>query len=290
MIQRPADLADYERPPVDEVVIGVALWPTGIGWDQVGEYWQQVRDAYPNVQYMARLPIVREVLTGQPGEISFTPWSPFVFAAPQSPIPAPVSPNQRTWLITPDDVYVIQIQDDAFLHNWRRRGEESYPHFESLYEKFWELFPAFRALLEVHGIGVSIQQVEITYVNWISDKTVADNFSPGRLAKITLPESSERLLIDSDSLPEMQMWNGSYRIYRSKNPVARLRVETADAFRFVPPPGRGQQMTLTFKAPVAPGTSDEMVQELMGMGRDVIVSAFTSLSTREAQTSWGRFQ
>jgi uncharacterized protein (TIGR04255 family) len=290
-IDRAPDLADYENPPVDEVAIGVALWPTGITWDLIGNYWQHVREEYPNVQYVPRLPIVREVLAGPPGaggpptaQLLVHQFPGFAGGGPTPP-PLP-NPNQRTWFISPDDSYLIQIQDDAFLYNWRRRTTSDYPRFSPLYDRFWSLFSAFRDVLREAEVEVRIQQIEVTYFNWIPNESLAEIFRPAGATDVSLPPSAASDDLHIDSLPETQTWVGSYRVYRSNQPIARLRIETAEAFR-ITPAAQGQQISLQFRAPVAPGTPDDLVQELMGIGRTSIVSAFSRLMLETAQNRWG---
>jgi uncharacterized protein (TIGR04255 family) len=132
---RPTNLPDYSDPPVDEVVIGISFMSvSGFSTNHVAKYRDLVKAEFPGLQYQPRLITPLESLTqeGSSAPPSFGPLGFFTQPFAQ--------PSQRTWLVNADDQRVIQIQDDAFLTNWRRRDLKPYPHFEPLLGEFWERF------------------------------------------------------------------------------------------------------------------------------------------------------
>jgi hypothetical protein len=100
-------LEHLDAPPIEEVVCGV-LFPALPGLDTVaaGAYWHERVADFPK----------KEV---------------------QPPILAPQTGNvirlkrptvQRAWLVSASEDFLIQIQEDRFYLNWRRRDAE-YPRF-----------------------------------------------------------------------------------------------------------------------------------------------------------------
>ncbi len=92
-------------PPINEVICGLTFEALPeIDPLLLGVYWETRRADFPNHQLQP--PISDDatplLLTGLP------------------PI--------RTWLVSADDVFVLQIQTDRFYLNWRARGKE-YPRF-----------------------------------------------------------------------------------------------------------------------------------------------------------------
>ncbi len=91
-------------PPIVEVVCGVsfepvpALDPLTIGW-----YALERVEQYPNHQ--SHPPIT------DPGVLLVGPTTPV-----------------RVWLVSADEVFLLQVQHDRFFLNWRARGSE-YPRF-----------------------------------------------------------------------------------------------------------------------------------------------------------------
>jgi uncharacterized protein (TIGR04255 family) len=91
-----------EEPPVIEVICGVMFRPLdGLTPVLVGRYWAERADEFP-----------RHLL--QP-------------ALSDGPVLSPVLPI-RVWLVSSDDVFIIQAQQDRFYLNWRLRGGR-YPRF-----------------------------------------------------------------------------------------------------------------------------------------------------------------
>lgn len=99
-------LEKLKSPPIVEVVCGVIFEPMP-QFDALvaGCYWNARKLDYPRHQLMPA------VIDGT--FLSFSPVPPL-----------------RAWLVSADDVWVVQMQQDRFYMNWRARGE-AYPHFAS---------------------------------------------------------------------------------------------------------------------------------------------------------------
>ena len=92
-----------DAPPIIEVVCGIFYAPIpAIDPVSVGALWERLRETYPT---HAIHPAISDGL-------------PFV-----------VLPGRlRSWFVSRDDVYVVQIQADRFYVNWRKRAD-LYPRF-----------------------------------------------------------------------------------------------------------------------------------------------------------------
>ncbi len=92
------------KAPIDEVVFGFIL-STPLGPDAVdaGRYFADRRDRFTKHE-------IKEPILSEPGWVES---------------PGPV----RVWLSSEDESWLVQLQQDRFHANWRRRGEAVYPGF-----------------------------------------------------------------------------------------------------------------------------------------------------------------
>ena len=275
---RPPHLPNYADPPVDEVAIAVQFAPIPNFSDAViADYFQLVRDTYPNFQYQPRadFPIesLNDPLGGSPPVINII--NPFTGSTggPQT--------AKRTWLVSNDEVRLIQLQDNWFACNWRRKLS-AYPQFETIFNEFRTRYEQFRGLLaSIDTAAPQIFQVEVTYTNWITDMVITEFLKPAASARIERPSFSDP--------PEQQYWAASYLVRADNVPVGRLRVNGNNAMRFQPGQSpNGVVFQLSFRAPTPPGVTEDAVFSLMQLGRESIVNAFTDLTTETAHTRWGR--
>jgi uncharacterized protein (TIGR04255 family) len=257
---RPPDLPDYERPPIDEVVLGVQFHRMlGFSQAHVGLIWNEIRDRYPRTEDQP--PIVQLA----PGQL------------PMLPITLGGSGLFRVWMISGDDTRVLQVQNDRILHNWRRRGAAKYPRFEQLVKEFTEQFNRFERLIG----PCALEGLEVTYINWLPGQRANEFFLPARTRRWSDP-----LMHRS---PSAFQWSSQHGVGQgNEEDIGTLSIACNSAARpLPPPPTTGTQFTLTFNAPVQSGTA---VRKLMETGRDLIVRSFTDLTTKSAQESWGRIQ
>src|SRR5258705_177911 len=73
---------------------------------------------------------------------------------------------QRIWLISEDETFLLQIQRNAFLLNWRKR-DGAYPHFDSIKAEFLtQLDQFFRFIESTLQLSVPvIGACELQYIN-----------------------------------------------------------------------------------------------------------------------------
>jgi uncharacterized protein (TIGR04255 family) len=263
---RPADLPDYEHPPIDEVVLGIEFAPLAdFTQAHMGVMWNEIRADYPRTEDQPAL-IDPAVLQSFP--FQFSPFG-------QRP-----GVGFRTWFISQDDQYVLQIQNDRLLHNWRRRPGAEYPRFELLFDVFYEHFERFQRVVQELGLGPVVpKQIEVTYINWITDVQVSDFFVPADVPLTTAEEVSNR--------PSQQQWSALYRVKIPGGTEGTLTTTCSPAIRPIPNNEQGYQFLLTFKAPTM---LVEGVEELMAVGRNVVVRTFTDLTTEQCHRQWGLIQ
>jgi uncharacterized protein (TIGR04255 family) len=269
MPERPANLSNYSNPPIDELAIAVQFPPIdGMHDAHIGLYWQLVREQYPRAESQPRIESPIEVPGGpqiQPSVIQF---------------PVSIPTQGRTWLINGSDDYIIQIQNNRFVQNWRRRQAE-YPHFEEVWSLFNDNYRKFRELLISEKLPVpNVQQVEITYINWIPDMPAARFLKAARAAEISAYGRTYE--------PENQTLISRYGL--NDDPVERLYIQCQPAIRATEPNVEGSQFALIYRGARAEGLAEGELDSLANSGHVIVVDAFTKLTTDEAQQAWGRYQ
>jgi uncharacterized protein (TIGR04255 family) len=270
MSARPVDLPDYRKPPVDELALSVQFPPIQGFYDvHTGLYWETIRRNYPRAESHPRL----EGSIDSPGPPQIVPVAfQFPFGTGQG----------RTWLIGEADDYLVQVQNTRFIQNWRHR-KDPYPRFEAVRDLFRNNYQGFREVIAREELSPPVvQQVEVTYINWISDLSMTEFLVPA--ASATIPISS------SPREPETQTWTAQYLVSSGEQSVERLYVQCQPALRQAPPEGTGIQFALTYRAAREQGFADEEIVPAMESGRSIIVKAFTDLTTGDAQRVWDRIQ
>jgi uncharacterized protein (TIGR04255 family) len=138
--------AKYQKPPVIEVVSGLAFEPIrGLTIAHFGLFWQRIVKEFPEAKHA--VPIGLE--DGTPGEPFFVP---------------------RLWLINSSQDAVVQLQANRFYFNWREGPNRSpYTSYTKIYEEFlryWKLYVAF--LADARLQQPQLLQCELTYINHIA--------------------------------------------------------------------------------------------------------------------------
>ena len=265
---RPEQLPEFTSPPVDEVVVGVEFMPLpGFSEVHLGLFWQAARDAFPVIEKQPPVASSLEDLEGP--------------AIPTLHFQLGPMEHSRTWLKSESDELLVQIQNDRFIHNWRRRAG-AYPRFDTLLANFWTYFTRFRDAMADQGLGdVDVRQLEVSYINWIVDMTDLEFFRPANAMSLQL---------DGLRLEPALSVGARYLVTRDSNPYGRLGVTCTPALRTEADgtPTSGTRLSLTFKAPSQVPLGDEEVDALAERGRSLIVEAFTSLTTDDAHKRWGR--
>jgi len=257
-------LPSFSRPPVVEVVMGVQFQPlTQLRAPHFGLFWQTVRSDYPSCKENPPITPQLEDL-GRAGAFKDTKLQ-------LSQVP----PLPRVLFEDASGQWLIQLQRDRFLHNWRcGQKEGDYPRYPAVREKFlsqWSNFQQFVADNELGNIVVT--QLEVTYLNhvapWTNESELGDLFPDFRW------RSTERRL----ARPEA--YNISCAFTSSDSP-SRLRATVRPAIH------REKGNILLFELTVRGVADKDDIMSWFDNGRDWIVTAFADLTSDEWHKKWER--
>lgn len=281
MAARPADLPEYDNPPVVEVVLSVQFAELrnyrtvhgGLLWDK------KFRTSFGEFSEHPPLDPTFETF-GPPGAVDVG------FSVKQMLGP----PVPRLWFAMKNKTELIQFQADRFIHNWRKvKSEDTYPKYENIKEKFLCEIKDVEQFIQAEHIGhIDPNQCEVTYVNHIYFEKDGD--PRDKLEEILRPWAK----VDADpgdegaTLPPLEdaRFAARYVIKGGQNsPFGRLLIQAE------PVVAQNNQpivrLNLTARgAPHAP--SMDGVEEFFDIGREAIVRGFTAITTPAMHRIWGR--
>ena len=148
----------FKHPPIGEVSFSVQFKePKGFHSGLMGIAWSYFRDRYPFVSERDELPHEIEMfgVVNQRSAPKFR-----VLEKPSSP---------RLLCFDAQEQFAIQFQKDRFIFNWVSKSSDDYPRYPKLKSKFSEELRIFSRFLQDSDLGDPVvDQIELTYVNWIS--------------------------------------------------------------------------------------------------------------------------
>ena len=185
-------LPSFRKPPINEVVCGVRFRRLEqLMIPHIGQFWESVRGNFPNCEH-----------------------APPISIAPEDVDPDTGLPIPRVWLINSAGDRLLQIQNNIFFYNWRKRKEDKpYPRYKNIVKYFKKYFELFVRYLEEREIGsIELSSLELTYINhiplgigWDSPKDISKVFPDVKWRssiKRFLPIHDQLLWGASFSLPE----------------------------------------------------------------------------------------
>ncbi len=265
---RPAGLPDFDKPPLVEVALSLQFAPVaGLTTAHLGVLWQK---------YRSELPLIEEHPPLDPVLESFDPPKPPTKIVFENKPPVP-----RVWFLSEAKTELIQIQQDRFIHNWRKTGADTtYPRYERIRDQFQTEVDAFSQFLSEEGLGVvSVNQCEITYVNHVEVDAGKTDF--GGIENLV---SNWQSLGASAFLPIPEELSLSWR-FRMPNEAGRLHVMAQPAWG----PNGQRIWTMSLMARGRPvGEGVEGAFGFFDLGREWIVRGFTDLTTESMHLRWGR--
>lgn len=154
---------DYKHPPVVEVVFGVTFGNEVPATALLGGFWNTVRSEFPNTNDQKPLPHTIEGSPGTEERITI------------SSLPQP----RRVWMWSDDHDWLIQLQPDRFLINWKRnKSHDPYPNFDRIFDTFRKYLNQFESYIAEFTEGeLEHVQYELTYVNQIDVDTGLEGVS-----------------------------------------------------------------------------------------------------------------
>ena len=258
------DLPSYQRPPVNEVAVGIHyVSDMALGLRDMFRIHSFFEDRYPGLEEYPLLPKIVESADQMPSV-------EFAFVGGQAILP-------RLWFVGVSPTEIVQLQRDRLVVNWRKMTEsDTYLRFDA------HVKPAFidahrrlvLALDEMGSTEPAIERIEVAYVNAIimeSGDTLATVLRPLR------PSEERGFLPEVDGL-QMQL---TYKVPQLDGGSLLIGIGSAtrkeDGASTV-------IMQLTVRAKTD-GTFDHALQ-CIDVAREWIVRGFTDMSTDLMHERW----
>ncbi len=259
-----SQLPSFSSPPVVEVVMGVQFQPLArLQAPHFGLFWQAVRPEYSSCRENPPIGPQLEDLD-KPGAFKKV-------GVGFSQVP----PLPRTFFEDASGQWLIQLQRDRFLHNWRCGLEDGgYPRYPAVREKFLSQWSNFQQFVTDNELGdLNVTQLEITYLNhiapWTDESELGDLFPDFRW------RDTDRLL----SRPE------AYNIscaFTSGDSPSRLRATVRPGIH------HKKGNVLLFELTVRGVADKGDLKSWFDDGRRWIVTAFADLTSDEWHKKWER--
>jgi uncharacterized protein (TIGR04255 family) len=269
-------LPQFERPPLIEVALSAQFEPLeSLSVPQLGLLWQRFRGRFPQVEH--RPPLVAVIERTGTRAASAPPPVEFVSAPP---VP-------RLWFLDESRGELLQVQQDRFVRNWRKRGEsDRYPRYEEhVRPRFAEDLATFVDFITENGLGTfAPNQCEVTYVNHIvAGEIWRRHIEVDRVFAGLTPRgaSTEALALEDERFALRYVLRDD-----SGDFLGRLHVAVEPAFR---QEDDRPMLLATLTARGRPlGAGLEGVLGFLDLGRASIVRTFAALTTPEMHREWGR--
>lgn len=273
---RPKSLPDFERPPIDEVVLSIQFGDVALRNVNIGLLWERFKSDYPNVEEQAPINPIFETF----GALQ---------AAPPNTIQLMRFDQMgRFWFVSENQNELVQVQRDRFIHNWRsRRPEDEYPRYEALRTKFESEIVQFEEFIRESKLGsVDINQCEVSYINVIGPDSDGDDPTKNidKIFTVWREAYSDKYLTRS----ERSRFTASFLMQDAPEnpPDGRLHVSLMPSLRTH---DQAPVLRLTLTARGKP--RDESVRaalDWIDKGRETVVRGFASITTKEMHKIWGR--
>ncbi len=266
--------AALNNPPVVEVVIGIQFQPiAGFTSAHYGWFWKESLESSWFKAVDAQRILDQNEKFGNEQE----------WVVPSLQLLA-ADNSDRIQFINSTDDRVIQIQDNRFIYNWRKRGS-GYPRFKELYPDFAEKLSKFREFIGRAGLPPIVpNQWEITYVNQIPKGELWETPQDWHKLLPTLysrPLESSTLIFESVTMEwhfEITPRRGRVHIHANHGKISQG--------------GAKEALLLNLTARGAVGSADPFVGVESGirLGHAILVETFTKLASEDALNYWGASQ
>jgi uncharacterized protein (TIGR04255 family) len=264
------NLPQFDRPPLEEVAIGMQFAPLPLRLVDVGAFHASLAEEYPNSVDVPPLGAAFETFAS--GQF------------PATPFPLMINAPWRCWILSKANEYIIQLQPDRLLANWRARPEGvPYPRFAEIKRRFFQAASKLESFIrDESGLYSRINQCEVTYFN-----------------KIAIPEGTEFCNLETvlegagvlggrskaEIFTEGMVSFSRILKDESGSPFARLRVELGSGFDARS--GKVWVLNLTVRGRPPAGMSP-IPEDFFDRAHVEIVNAFADITNREMQEKWGR--
>jgi len=268
-------LPEYEKPPINEVVLGVQFEELdSLQTPQLGYIWRSYRDRFPKTKEQPPLEPAVEQFGVRTGRRQ-------VMRLMLSPTPR----RPRLWFLNEEETQLVQVQQDRFVRNWRKRDNaQEYPRYRNLRGLFQRDFETFRGLVESEQWGtVEANQCEVTYVNVITaGEGWQDHGELDKVLTVFTRTYSDNWL----DKPEEATVNLQFVLGEADEPVGRLHI-VANPVYHVPTNQPAIRLTLTARGK-PDGEGIDGIMQFLDRGHEEIVRGFTSITTAAMHKVWER--
>lgn len=268
-----SDPVTFGSPPLNEVAMSVQF-PTGVvdEVDALARYWPTIRDAFPLHDKQPPLfPVVED--------FNRPPEGGAVGQLIQGIPPA------RYWFLSEDKTWLVQVQADRFVLNWRRvEGGEEYPRYRALRPEFERRFRTFLDIAGGPGDAPAADWCELSYINHVAAATT-DGGEHGPLSRVLRVLSPDPA---SETLPPVEDTQLQQRFVISwpgeSEPMGRLYLNATPAFSQTDGAPIYVVALLVRGRPRDP--SVDGVLAFFDLARELIVRGFKESTTPEMHTQW----
>jgi uncharacterized protein (TIGR04255 family) len=269
---RERTLPDFENPPAVETYLGVSFDPLKT-WKipHFGLFWSRIKDGYPKMEVHPPIALASPPRAAQAFE--------FGIGGPQAELKIPA----RCWFINQDDSRLIQVQDNLFIHNWRRPGGSGkpYSHYADLRPIFEEEWRRFANFLGEQGLGkVNASMCEVAYINHLDRGAGWQSFAD--LSSVSPCWSG---VTSGPFLPPPQA-AAIRSFYTMKEPEGQLEISLLPAVRQTDAK-EIIQLTVTGRCKPASPDSEEILSAL-DAAHKWVVRGFTDFTSPQMHEIWGR--
>ena len=264
-MSRPADLPNYDNPPLTEVIVGVQYEPfEKFNAIMLGEIYSLFKPNFPEVEEKPWLPPKMETFGG----VSAPPAIQFGL------LPDPMAP--RLWFLSRSKDHLLQFQKDRLLLNWTKRDSgDAYPHFDGILDTFVTCLGQLGKYYSSKGHALRLSQAEVSYVNTIP----VPSFS--RL--------SEWLLVGSppeDPITSLRFASEEVMFDAKRRPTRRFYIEV-DSAHAQEGDDKAYRLVLTVRGKPHADEQIGLADYLLAYRRK-IVETFDRINTTQAKKEWGR--
>lgn len=241
---------EFSDAPIIEVVCGAQF--DGIVFDQqyVFEVYEKIKKDFPVIQQNPPINSIIEKIDAPNVNKALAGFHP------------------RTFFINEDNNKLIQIQPDKVFFNWRKtNNEEQYPHFDSVFHEFKEIF---NMLVKGRSIGDKLNQFELTYFDHILlDKFGKEDYNPkGILNLISLEEQIKSIDVKL-SLPVIEA-GGNITV------VVKSATRNSD-----------QEKLLVLESTCRGFKKNLSIDKWFDIAHIRVLKFFQNITTEEAKKAWG---
>ena len=246
-----------------EVALGIQFEAPGWSGMSISEFWSRVRAEYPTREEHPPLgPLVEEFGAAAPPRVELK-------LLAQAPMP-------RYWFIDATGHFLIQVQQDRLVLNWRKVDDtDEYPRYGELRDRLAHVLAEFEAVEDVEAFRPN--WCEVAYINHVP---VDDH---GTLHDILVSVSAPPPSPLRPVLEDVQFLQ-RFPLARQDLGLGRLNVQAMPAFR-----SETNEpiylLTLTVRGNLTTPTSESAL-EFLDYGRELIVRSFADLTTPEMHRRW----